>query len=342
MSIDLSDRPDTRRMGWLGTWFGRHVPVAAPAFRSSESKPGHRSVTGVEAVQGFVDELISRDRYAFVLLKSAADHVEDEVTGLAWKAIKAQMALVPGGLLPIVRGNGAEEVDEVAPFYLDRQAVTNRQFERFVASGGYDDLEIWPREIWPSVLRFTDRTGRPGPSGWSDGRFPAGKADHPAVGICWHEAAAYARWVGKRLPTAAEWQKAGGWPEQLGGGTCTRYPWGDLFDPSRANLWASGLGATTPVTAFRNGDTLNGIHQMTGNVWEWLDDVLDTIPCRHGTTFQSWRPMRRIIGGAFDTYLPSEATCHFVTGQEELDRRDNIGFRCALSIDRLRPTPCPS
>ena len=49
--------------------------------------------------------------------------------------------------------------------------------------------------------------------------------------------------------------------------------------------------------------------------------------------------MRRIAGGAFDTYLPGEATCHFVTGQGELDRRDNIGFRCALSADRLREAP---
>ena len=84
------------------------------------------------------------------------------------------------------------------------------------------------------------------------------------VGICWYEAMAYARWVGKRLPTAAEWQKAGGWPEQLSGGDCNRYPWGDLFDPERTNLWPSNIGRTVPVDAFPNGATPNGIFQMSG------------------------------------------------------------------------------
>lgn len=217
--------------------------------------------------------------------------------------------------------------------------MTNRQYVRFVQAGGYDHMEIWPQEVWPSLLRFTDRNGRPGPRHWENGKYAAGKADHPVVGVCWYEALAYARWVGKRLPTAAEWQKAGGWPEQLSGGACNRYPWGDIFDPRRANLWPSGLGGTVPVRECPMGTTPNGIYQMTGNVWEWLYDPLDAIPCDTPATLEAWTPLRRIVGGAFDTYFPAEATCHFVTGQPELDRRENIGFRCAVSVDRLRPHP---
>jgi gamma-glutamyl hercynylcysteine S-oxide synthase len=93
------------------------------------------------------------------------------------------------------------------------------------------------------------------------------------------------------------------------------------------------------VDAHPNGATPNGIFQMTGNVWEWLDDRLEAIPCSAGETFLPWKPMRRIIGGAYNTYFASEATCQFITGQGELDRLDNIGFRCSVSLEQLRPLP---
>ena len=69
---------------------------------------------------------------------------------------------------------------------------------------------------------------------------------------------------------------------------------------------------------------------MTGNVWEWLDDPLrdHRLPCLASSSSRGSR-CGRIIGGAFNTYFPSEATCQFITGQGELDRRENIGFRCA-------------
>jgi iron(II)-dependent oxidoreductase len=134
-------------------------------------------------------------------------------------------------------------------------------------------------------------------------------------------------------------QKAGGWPEQLSGGDCNRYPWGDLFDPARTNIWASGIGRTVAVDSYPTGATPNGIFQMTGNVWEWLDDPLEAIPCTPGETLLPWKPMRRIIGGAFNTYFASEATCQFITGQGELDRTEKIGFRCAVSLEQLRQLP---
>jgi iron(II)-dependent oxidoreductase len=232
--------------------------------------------------------------------------------------------------------NGTVGPAAVPAYYLDRFAVTNRRFQRFVEAGGYDNLEIWPQEVWPSLMKFVDRTRRPGPRDWSDGKPPAGKAEHPVVGVCWYEAAAYAAWAGKRLPTAAEWQKAAGWPEQISGGSCLRHPWGDVFEPERANLGPPGTRQTVPVDALPEGATPNGIYQMIGNAWEWLADPLDAIPCHPGESFQPGRPMRRIAGGAFDTYFPAEAACQFVTGQPELDRRENIGFRCAVSAGRLR------
>jgi gamma-glutamyl hercynylcysteine S-oxide synthase len=334
MSIEVSNRTESPRRGWWSRWLSRgDGPRSAPAPGAARPDLARGSIRGA------VRDLLAHDRYVFALLRAAAEHVEDRDAAPALATLGREMALVPGGMVPVVRADGQAEVMEVPAFYLDRRAVTNRQFQRFVAAGCYDLLEIWPREAWPGLMKLTDRSGRPGPAGWEQGKFPAGLADHPVVGVCWYEALAYARWVGKRLPTAAEWQKAGGWPEQLSGGTCNRYPWGDLFDPTRANLWTAGLGATAPVDAFPNGDTPNGIRQMTGNVWEWLDDPLEAIPCHPDEAFQAWRPLRRIIGGAFDTYLPGEATCHFITGQGEMDRRNNIGFRCAVAADQLRDAP---
>jgi len=283
--------------------------------------------------------LIGEDRYAFVLLKAAIHEIGESDARAAWELLLKQMALIPAGSVPVVHCDGTCMVTEIGAFFLDRYAVTNRQFQMFIQADGYDTLEIWPPEVWPSVVRFTDRTGQPGPRFWENRTFPARQDNHPVVGICWYEALAYARWVGKRLPTAREWQKAGGWPEQISGGDCNRYPWGNLFDLERANLAPAQIGGTLAVNALPNGATRNGIFQMTGNVWEWLEDPLESIPCEADQTFVPWKPMRRIIGGAYNTYLPTEATCHFITGQGELDRRDNIGFRCAVSAEQLRPLP---
>ncbi len=327
--------------GWMArfrrAFGGRAVGAVEPIESGQGKSPGASPSSG--EIRSMTQHLIGEDRYVFVLLGDASDVIEDREAAPAWKAIAEHMAMIPGGVVPVVQSDGSVVPTELAAFYLDRFAVTNRRFIKFVQGGGYDHMEIWPQEVWPSLMRFTDRTGRPGPRYWENGKYPASKGDHPVVGISWYEAQAYARWVGKRLPTAAEWQKAGSWPEQLSGGSCTRYPWGDIFDPRRANLSQSGSGGTVPVSEFPEGSTPNGIYQMSGNVWEWLADPLESIPCGSPATLEAWTPIRRISGGAFDTYFPAEATCHYVTGQPELDRRMNIGFRCCVPVARLRPHP---
>ena len=188
-----------------GSWTGLRLEgelAGKPRGPGSTTVSEPRSRPSAESrreLQGMTSRLIAQDRYAFVLLKEAAEQISEEDARSAWQALNSQMALIPAGTVPLIHSDGSFASVDLAGFYLDRCSVTNRQYQRFVQAGGYDDLEIWPQEVWPSVARFTDRTGRPGPRDWENGKHPAAQAEHPVVGVCWYEAVAYARWVGKRL-----------------------------------------------------------------------------------------------------------------------------------------------
>ena len=176
-----------------------------------------------------------------------------------------------------------------------------------------------------------DLTGEPGPRFWKNGRCPAGREDHPVVGVSWHEAVAYARWVGKRLPTDAEWVKAGSWTVTLSDNTRVqrRYPWGEIMDRTRANLWGSGPDTTVPVNQFADGVSVGGVYHLIGNVWEWTRGELTSgSPPFQDLVFDV--PLKSIRGGAFDTYFDNQATCQFQSGETAIARKRNIGFRCAV------------
>ena len=102
---------------------------------------------------------------------------------------------------------------------------------------------------------------------WRGNSYPVSKAAHPVVNVSWYAAMAYAQWIGKRLPTEAEWEKAA-----RGGIDGTKYPWGDFADSAQANYdW--NVGDTTPIGKYpANGYEL---YDMCGNVWEWCLDAYD-------------------------------------------------------------------
>lgn len=324
--------------GLRASWrrFFRGSLRRAPQADRAPAGAGARANGKPEDYRELIETSIRLGRYCYVLSLEVAEQIREADARRAWQALRNQMALVPAESAPFLGPGGEAEHAAGEAFYLDRTAVTNEQFQQFVAAGAYELLELWPRAVWPALMKFVDRSGRPGPRYWNRGRYGPGRDRHPVVGICWYEAVAYAQMMGKRLPTAWEWRRACGWPAQLAGEVAHRYPWGDVFDPARANLWSSGRGGTVPVEDFAAGDTANGIRQMAGNVWHWLSDPLLEVECWPGQRLEPWKPMRRIVGGAFNTYLPNEAACEFVTGQGELDRRDNVGFRCAVSLGRLR------
>ena len=126
-------------------------------------------------------------------------------------------------------------------FWIDKYEVTNARYQRCVAAGSCP----------PSHFAHDDR-------------FNGDR--QPVVGISWGDATAYARWVGGRLPTEAEWEKAAR-------GTDGRiYPWGNQWDGSKANTSENGLGTATDVGSYPDGASPYGALDMAGNVWEWVAD----------------------------------------------------------------------
>jgi serine/threonine protein kinase len=146
---------------------------------------------------------------------------------------RLQFMLDPEGSLPPgmvrVSGNAYRESlygltdlrsPDLEDYLIDRYEVTNRQFQEFVDRGGYRDPRYWnePFTEFPArrlsraeaMKRFVDRTGQPGPSTWRSGAYPPGEADYPVRGVSWYEAAAYAKFARKSLPTLAHWIRASG------------------------------------------------------------------------------------------------------------------------------------
>lgn len=328
---------------------------ASPRSKTKSSAAANSSSNGeqnspeaeVNDSQDLAELMLQQGRYTLLLRPQIAESIPPQTLARAQEMLDDEMTLVPCGDTIVGKG-GSDSIDlpehldgrvvHVEGFYLDRYQVTNEQYQRFVDAGGYEQLPLWDPEIVPAILEFVDSTGISGPRYWKKGTYSAGQAKHPVVGVCWYEAAAYARWVGKRLPTDPEWVKSGSWPVPLPGARPIqrKFPWGEAFDQNKTNLWGSGKGGTTPVDDFADGMSVGGAYQLIGNVWEWTSS-------RFGAWQSSMRPlildasMRSVRGGAFDTYFENQASCDFQSGDKAVARKRNIGFRCAIGLCDLIP-----
>ncbi|NLX99555.1 MAG: formylglycine-generating enzyme family protein [Rhodopirellula sp.] len=298
-----------------------------------------------------VRQMLEQGRYALLLRPQIAHNLNEDDFDRTLDLLHGAMSLVPDG--EVVLGQIDDALDDgklddeeiathrsrlvrVGQFFLDRYPVTNEQFHEFVIAGGYEQAALWEPSVLPAVLDFVDQSGQPGPRYWSEGVYPSDKADHPVVGVSWYEAQAYARWVGKRLPTDAEWVKAGSWPVRVSPTSRLqrRYPWGDTMDREKANLWAGGRTATVSVAEYTQGGSVGGIYQLIGNVWEWTRGNF-ALRGADGEELLLEPSLKCIRGGAFDTYFENQATCQFASGESALARKANIGFRCAVGVGDL-------
>lgn len=154
---------------------------------------------------------------------------------------------------------------DLPAYWLDRFPVTQAQYREFITAGGYQQAQWWSAAGWDWVQA----------SGVTAPFYGGGPETehHPVCGVSWYEADAYARFVGQRLPTEAEWEQAAQGDDRL----ASRYPWGDLWPTSQhCNHADGGASGTTPVAAFPLGNS--GAADLLGNVWEWTNSVFEGYP----------------------------------------------------------------
>ncbi|HET7226872.1 MAG TPA: protein kinase [Candidatus Eisenbacteria bacterium] len=212
------------------------------------------------------------------------------------------MVLVPRGEFEL---EGTQQPLGLPDYWLDRTEVTNRQYQAFVAAGGYRDPRYWQvpfvangrtLSFAEAMKRFRDTTGRPGPATWEYGGYPEGKGEDPVGGVSWYEAAAYARFAHKALPTVYHWYRAAG----------VNGIFSEIVEVSNF----SGKGPVRVGSSGALGPF--GTWDMAGNVKEW---------CWNGTD----GGRRFILGGGWDE---ASYMCHDEDAQPPFERRPTFGFRC--------------
>lgn len=233
------------------------------------------------------------------------------------------------------------------PYAISKHPITNLQFRRFIEAKGYERREFWSEEGWAWRTGTYDSKAtedyekrwleqrppekRHEPFWWHDMKWNNPLA--PVVGVSWFEAEAYCNWLAKelnkpiRLPTEEEWERAARHTDGR------EYPWGNTFDRNRLNCaefwgerndldwnkWVEAKGyetaSTTIVGQFTEGNSIAGISDMSGNVWEWTNSWYDKE--------RRWRTVR---GGSWGDSRYS-ARCADRNGSVPVVYYDNIGFR---------------
>ena len=254
-----------------------------------------------------------------------------DVTTQELERASTEMVRIPAGEFQM----GSNEITEATPrhtvyldeFYIDPYEVTNAQFKAFI-----DANPEWCKDNIPRKYHNGNYLNH-----WEGNDYPKGIAHHPVVYVSWYAAMAYAKWVGKRLPTEAEWERAA-----RGGIAHKRYVWGNSRDPSRANYGYYGKRTRNVGSYLPNG---YGLHDMGGNVWELCLDEYNKNFYRRSPKknpiagvpdiealmedFTGVQTRRVSRGGSWNTSGPASVANR--GDDKPTDTNGWLGFRCAKS-----------
>ncbi|MBI5197073.1 MAG: formylglycine-generating enzyme family protein [Nitrospirae bacterium] len=254
------------------------------------------------------------------------------LTGGCMNREEARMAkTAPGGMIfvpsgPFILGSDKEDKEKravefgsIKPWYLDEHPQ-----QKIVVQAFYiDQYEVTNAQY----LRFIQTTEYFPPTEWDNGVLPPGRESYPVTGVTWYDTGHYCQWLGKRLPTEMEWEKA------ARGTDGREFPWGNTFDKKKAQTGYADVKDAVPVGSFEAGKSPYGIYDMAGNTWEWTQDWYQAYPNSSYTDARFGEKFKVIRGGgwggighyALEMYYRS-AYRFFADPRASFN---DVGFRCA-------------
>ena len=226
----------------------------------------------------------------------------------------------------------------LAPFWIDVTPVTNGQYVAFMEAGGYRRRELWTEAGWSWLAEAgvsSPKHWTEDAAGWRTRTMDIVRPLDPARPVChvsWHEAQAYARFAGKRLPTEAEWEAAASWDPAAG--IQRLHPWGDQpWSPELANLDQLAFDMA-PVGAYPRNVSPIGCYGMIGDVWEWTASDFRAYPGFEAFPYREYSEAffgteyKVLRGGSWAT-RPGAVRSTFRNWDYPIRRQIFSGFRCA-------------
>ncbi|MFN3872670.1 MAG: protein kinase domain-containing protein [Ignavibacterium sp.] len=242
--------------------------------------------------------------------------------------IPENMVFVNGGSHKLISSSvHSERPITLNDFFIDKYEVSNAEYKKFISAGGYNHKEYWKHKFikngeeisWQDAMKlFVDKTNLNGPRSWTNQNYPEGKENYPVTDITWYEAAAYAEFIGKILPTVYQWEKASrnGVPNYHS----TSMPWGLIYPlddiSGRTNFNSNG---TVPVDKYDFGISYYGCYNFAGNVEEWC--------------FNKSNDGFIYADGSFEDSNQVFGTFKSADG---FFSSPSLGFRCAKTVDEKK------